>query len=146
MRTYKKSPIAILEEASTYEYQEGRERFLSENMRTSIEVILALVFNENITFPDYSDIKWKPNPGKVGIVDTKLDREARKLYIYTEQFTTIDINRKKAKLVQLLQALHVDEAKFLLEYVFQKRLPWRKIPKNFVEKKYPHLLENKFLF
>lgn len=146
MRTYKKSPITILEEASTYELQTARENFLSENMRPSIQVILSLVFNEHITFPDYSDIKWKPNPGKVGIVDTNLDKESRKLYIYTQEFDKIDLNRKKAKLVQLLQGLHIDEANFLLEYVFQKKLPWRKIPKNFIEKKYPRLLEKNFLF
>lgn len=141
----RKLVLEVLEEAAEIHLQDKREEFLKQYMCPAIEIIFGMVFNDNITFPDYSEVKYKPNPGKVGCTDSNLNKEAKKLYIYTDQYEKIPLERKKAKLIQLLQAIHKDEAEFLMEYLLKKQLPWRKLPKNFVEKKYPHVLEESFV-
>ena len=113
--------------------------FMKAHMRPSIRVLLACVYNPNITFPDYSDVKWKPLRNERGITDTNLDKEARKIYIFANG-PNLSLERKKAKLIQMLEGMHVDDADLFYNWILQKKLPYSKISTSFITKNFPEIL------
>lgn len=135
---YMQSPSEILSEANEITNATERANFLRPKLRLSLQVLLAAVFNPSITFPDYSDVTYKESAaarGEKGIVDTNLDRECRRLYIFTEQ-SQLPLSKKKAKLSMLFESLHSEEVT-LLKQVMTKNIPYKKINKKFMEANFP---------
>ena len=136
---YLKPPGEIFNLANEITSVQERAEFLRANLRPSIRVLLACVYNPNITFPDYSDIKWKPLRNERGITDTNLDRECRKIYIFANG-PNLTLERKKAKLIQMLEGMHVDDADLFYNWILQKKLPYSKISTSFITKNFPEIL------
>jgi hypothetical protein len=139
--SYLKSPVEILQQANDIENVKERADFLRPHMRPVMRVLLACVYNENIKFPDYSDVKYKVLKNPRGIVDTTLDHEARRLYIFTDS-AQLPLQRKKAKLIQILEGLHEEESNLLFNYIVKKKLPWSKITHSFITKSFPEILNS----
>jgi hypothetical protein len=134
------SPFEILKEANNIDSVKERVEFLQENMRPSLAAILACVFNPKITFPDYSiDIEYKVLKNAKGIVDVNFDRICRKLYIF-EEATKVRYERRKALLIQFLEGMHEEDSNFLFKFILQKKLPFNRISKSFIEKNLPGIL------
>jgi hypothetical protein len=135
---YMNSPHEILDEANTLSDQNARAEFLRGKLRPSLQILLAAVFNPDVIFPDYSDVTYKESQaarGLKGIVDSNLDKECRRLYIFSNA-SPLSIDKKKAKLSLLFEALHQEEVK-LLKDVLNKKLPYGKINKKFMEANFP---------
>jgi len=137
---YVKPPGEILAEANEISTVGERAEFMKANIRPSIRVLLACVYNPNITFPDYSDVKWKPLRNERGITDTNLDKEARKIYIFANG-VALPLERKKAKLIQMLEGMHVDDADLLFNWILKKKLPYSKISNSFISKVFPEIFQ-----
>lgn len=135
---YLKPPGEILAIANEIKTVEERIAFLRANMRPALRVLLACVYNPNISFPDYSDVKWKPLKNERGITDTNLDKEARKIYIFANG-VDIPLQRKKAKLIQTLEGMHIDDSDLLFNWVLKKKLPYSKISNSFISKGFPEI-------
>jgi len=135
---YLRPPGEILAEANNIDTVKERADFLRANLRPVLRVLLACVFNPNITFPDYSDVKWKPLQNPRGITDTNLDKECRRIYILANDIN-IPVERKKAKLIQMLEGMHVDDSDLLFNYVLKKKLPYSKITNSFMTKSFPEI-------
>lgn len=135
---YMKSPAEILKEANEFADQTARAEFLRAKLRPSLQILLAAVFNPAISFPDYSDVTYKQSAaalGSKGIVDTNLDRECRRLYIFSDA-SSLPLNKKKAKMSLLFESLHQEEV-LLLQQVLIKKLQYNKISKKFMEAYFP---------
>ena len=135
---YMKSPVEILKEANEIADQTARAEFLRGKFRPSLQILLAAVFNPAISFPDYSDVRYKHSAaaaGPKGIVDTNLDRECRRLYIFSDA-SRLPLNKKKAKMSLLFESLHQEEV-LLLQQVLIKKLQYNKISKKFMEANFP---------
>ncbi|MEI7674730.1 MAG: hypothetical protein WCI60_03280 [bacterium] len=133
-----KSPVEILKEANEFADQTARAEFLRGKLRPSLQILLAAVFNPAISFPDYSDVTYKQSAaaqGPKGIVDTNLDRECRRLYIFSDA-SSLPLNKKKAKMSLLFESLHQEEV-ILLQQVLIKKLQYNKINKKFMEANFP---------
>lgn len=133
---YIKSVYDILKEANEMPDLAMRAEFLKRNMRPAVVNILACVFNPKITFPDYSNVKYKVLKNPVGLTDTNIDHEFRRFYILTEQ-NNVPMNRKTAKLIQMLEGMHETESDLLFNYVVKKKLPFSKISNNLIIKYFP---------
>ena len=135
---YMSSPHKILDEANALSDQNARAEFLRGKLRPSLQILLAAVFNPDVSFPDYSDVTYKKSQaarGLKGIVDSNLDKECRRLYIFSNA-SPLSIDKKKSKLSLLFEALHQEEVK-LLKDVLNKKLPYGKINKKFMEANFP---------
>ena len=142
---YMKSLTEILGEANEITNATERANYLRGHLtRPALQIILAATFNPAITFPDYSDVTYKESAaaiGEKGIVDTNLDKECRRLYIFTEQ-SSIPLQKKKHKLSLLFESLHSEEVK-LLKQIFSKKIPYGKINKKFMEGNFPGVFTKK---
>jgi len=135
---YMSSPAEILKEANEILDQVHRAEYLRGKLRPSLQILLAAVFNPDVIFPDYSDVTYKESQaarGLKGIVDSNLDKECRRLYIFSNA-SPLSIDKKKAKLSLLFEALHQEEVK-LLKDVLNKKLSYGKINKKFMEANFP---------
>ena len=135
---YMNSPHEILNEANALSDQNARAEYLRGKLRPSLQILLAAVFNPDVIFPDYSDVTYKESQaarGLKGIVDSNLDKECRRLYIFSNA-SPLSIDKKKAKLSLLFEALHQEEVK-LLKDVLNKKLSYGKINKKFMEANFP---------
>lgn len=136
---YLKPPSQILEEANNITSVADRSNFLRANLRPGLRVLLACVYNPNISFPDYSDLKYKVLNNERGITDTNLDKEARRIYIFANG-VTVPLERKRAKLIQMLEGMHKEDSDFLFNWVLKKKLPYSKISQSFISKNFPEIL------
>lgn len=139
---YMLPPGEILQAANDIDTVKERGEYLRANMRPAMLVILACVFNPNITFPDYSDVKWKPLKNQRGITDTNLDKECRRLYIFASDIN-LPLERKKVKLIQMLEGMHMDDADLLFNWILKKKLPYSKITNSFITKTFPEIFKTK---
>lgn len=140
--SYIKTPSDVFAECDQITSTTSRAEVLKANLRPAIRILLSAVFNESITFPDYSDVQYKVLKNARGIVDTSLDREAARLYIFAND-CQIPLERKKAKLIQLLEGLHQEESDLLFNYILKKKLPYSKISKSFISKNFPEVMQAK---
>lgn len=141
---YMNSPHEILKEANEILDQVHRAEYLRGKLRPSLQILLAAVFNPDVTFPDYSDVTYKESQsarGLKGIVDSNLDKECRRLYIFSNA-SALSIDKKKAKLSLLFESLHKEEVE-LLKDVLKKKLSYSKINKKFMEAKFPGVFTKK---
>jgi len=135
---YVKPPSEIFAEANLIDTVKERAEFLRAHMRPSIRILLACVFNPKIVFPDFSDVKWKRLNNQRGITDTNIDKECRRIYVLCDE-VNIPFERKKAKLIQMLEGMHVDDSELLFNWILKKKLPASKITSSFIIKSFPEL-------
>lgn len=137
---YQKPVQQILEEANNIESSEERAEFMKSNMRLSVAKVLAIFHNESIEFEKFKDIKYSTKQNKPGISDSTLEHEMKRLYIFQKSHA-LDLDRKRTKLIQILESMHNGESDFVYNNLIQKKNPYKNLNKNFVKKYFPKILE-----
>ena len=115
VKTYTPSLAEVLTKVNNAYTQDKKIAILKENDSEALRAIIKSSFDPNIQWvmPE-GDVPYKPNDVPEGTEHTRLNQEYRQLWHYikgadakTPQF------RKEQMFVQLLEGLHIDEAKVL---------------------------------
>ena len=115
VKTYTPSLAEVLTKVNNAKTKDKKIAILKENDSEALRAIIKSSFDPNIQWvmPD-GDVPYKPNDVPEGTEHTRLNQEYRQLWHYikgadakTPQF------RKEQMFVQLLEGLHVDEAKVI---------------------------------
>ena len=115
VKTYTPSLAEVLTKVNNAKTKDKKIAILKENDSEALRAIIKSSFDPNIQWvmPE-GDVPNKPNDVPEGTEHTRLNQEYRQLWHYikgadakTPQF------RKEQMFVQLLEGLHVDEAKVI---------------------------------
>ena len=115
VKTYTPSLAEVLTKVNNAKTKDKKIAILKENDSEALRAIIKSSFDPNIQWvmPE-GDVPYKPNDVPEGTEHTRLNQEYRQLWHYikgadakTPQF------RKEQMFVQLLEGLHIDEAKVL---------------------------------
>ena len=115
VKTYTPSLAEVLTKVNNAKTKDKKIAILKENDSEALRAIIKSSFDPNIQWvmPE-GDVPYKPNDVPEGTEHTRLNQEYRQLWHYikgadakTPQF------RKEQMFVQLLEGLHVDEAKVI---------------------------------
>jgi hypothetical protein len=136
---YQKPIPEVLRLANEIENPEERAKFLKIHMRESLYKVLACFHNESIEFEKFRDITYSTKHNKSGISDSTLDHEIKRLYIFTKNHALAP-ERKKQKLVQILESMYNEESDLVYNSIIKKSNPYKNINKNFIKKYFPQVL------
>ena len=115
VKTYTPSIAEVLTKVNNAKTKDKKIAILKDNDSEALRAIIKSSFDPNIQWvmPE-GDVPYKPNEVPEGTEHTRLNQEYRQLWHYikgadakTPQF------RKEQMFVQLLEGLHVDEAKVI---------------------------------
>lgn len=137
---FQKPVQKILEEADAIKDSDERAEYMKKNMRMGVAKILAIFHNENITFQKFKNVQYTTKQNKPGISDSTLDHEIKRLYIFQENHK-LDPDRKRVKLIQILESMHSAESDFVYNNLIQKKNPYKNLNKNFIKKYFPKILD-----
>jgi hypothetical protein len=137
---FQKPAQKILEEADKIQNSEERAEYMKKNMRPAVAKVLAIFHNENIEFEKFKNVIYNTKHNKAGISDSTLDHEIKRLYIFQKK-SPLDPDRKKVKLIQILESMHAEESDFVFNNLIQKKNPFKNLNKNFIKKYFPKILE-----
>jgi len=132
----------LFEKADFIDDPEERAVFMRANMRESVKKILASFHNPEIEFYYPKGLEFKSNRNKLGVSDTTLDLETKRLYMF-QKSNVLEEKRKKAKLIQLLESIAPEESTLLYNSILTKKNPYKNLNKNFIKKYFPEILELK---
>jgi hypothetical protein len=134
----KKPLIEVLETANGIKDAEDRASFLRLHMRETIKKVLASIHNPAIKFDSFA-VNYSTRNNKIGIADTTLENELKRLYIF-ETACPLALKRKETRLIQILEGLYNEEADLLFMYILNKLNPYDNINKSFLKKYFPDIL------
>lgn len=137
---FQKPVQKILEEANNIQDSEERALYLKKNMRDGVAKCLAIFHNESIEFERFKNVVYNTKHNKAGISDSTLDHEIKRLYIFQKK-SPLDPERKKIKLIQILESMHSEESDFTYQNLILQRNPYKNLNKNFIKKYFPKILE-----
>jgi len=115
VKTYTPSLAEVLTKVNNAKTKDKKIKILKENDSPALRAIIKSSFDPNIQWvmPE-GDVPFKPNDVPEGTEHTRLNQEYRQLWHYikgadakTPQY------RKEQMFVQMLEGLHVDEAKVI---------------------------------
>jgi hypothetical protein len=138
---YKKPIPEVLRLANEIEDAEERAKFLNINMREGLVKVLACFHNDSIVFTKFKDIKYSTKHNKAGISDSNLDHEIKRMYIFTKS-NPVSEERKKQKLIQILESMYSEESDLVYNYLILKKNPYKNLNKNFIKKYFPQVLDH----
>ena len=135
----KMSVYQILKKADELESLQERKAFLLQNDSPAIHTILKCVYDPNI--------KFLLPKGKAPYKPTEFDRqegrlysEMRKMYLFIEGGNPNLTQIKREQIfIDLLESIDRQDAELLVA-VKDKKLPFKNITRNLVEKTYPGLI------
>ncbi len=123
MRT--KSIPEILKECEKLESSDDRVKYLKNNDTKTLRQVMYSAFHPDVDFvfpatrPDFT-----VNPGPVGVCETHLYREAKKIKYFIKNFT--NPNTKSYKLentfIEMLESVHETESELLLQICVDRNL------------------------
>ena len=136
---YQKPIPEVLKIADEIQNPEERAEFLTKNMRDSLRKVLACFHNPDIEFERFKDIKYSTKHNKAGISDSTLDHEMKRLYLFQKDHVLTE-ERKRNKLIQILESMYDAESDLVVNYIIPKKNPYKNINKNFIKKFFPQIL------
>lgn len=136
---YQKPIPEVLKIADEMENAEERALFLQKNMRDSLTKVLACFHNPDIEFEKFKDLKFSTKHNKAGISDSTLDHEMKRLYLFQKSHELSE-ERKRTKLIQILESMYDAESDLVANFLLQKKNPYKNINKNFIKKYFPQIL------
>lgn len=137
---FQKPIIKILQEANAIVNQDERAEYLKKNMRVNLAKVLAVLHNDSIEFSKFKDVKYNNKHNVAGISDSTLDHEIKRLYIFKKD-NPLSEEKKKVKLIQILESMYSEESEFVLNNLITKTNPFKNINKNFIKKYFPKILD-----
>ena len=138
---YQKPIPDVLRLANEIEEPEDRAKFLKVHMREAIFKVLACFHNDSIEFGKFKDIKYSTKHNKSGISDSTLDHEMKRMYMFTKD-NALPEERKRVKLIQILESMYAEESDLVYEHIIQKKNPYKNLNKNFIKKFFPQVLSH----
>jgi hypothetical protein len=136
---YQKAIPEVLRLANEIEDPEERAKFLRIHMREPLFKVLACFHNEAIEFDRFKDVKYTTKHNKAGISDSTLDHEMKRIYIFTKD-NALPTERKRQKLIQILESMYAEESDLVYNHLIQKKNPYKNLNKNFIKKYFPQVL------
>ncbi len=123
MRT--KSIPEILKECEKLESSEERVKYLKNNDTKTLRQVIYSAFHPDIDFvfpttrPDFT-----VNPGPVGVCESHLYREAKKIKYFIKNFTSSGTKMYKLEnvFIEMLESLHETESELLLQICVDRNL------------------------
>ena len=123
MRT--KSIPEILKECEKLESSEERVKYLKNNDTKTLRQVIYSAFHPDIDFvfpttrPDFT-----VNPGPVGVCESHLYREAKKIKYFIKNFTSSGTKMYKLEniFIEMLESLHETESELLLQICVDRKL------------------------
>ena len=123
MRT--KSIPEILKECEKLESSEERVKYLKNNDTKTLRQVIYSAFHPDIEFvfpttrPDFT-----VNPGPVGVCESHLYREAKKIKYFIKNFTSSGTKMYKLEniFIEMLESLHETESELLLQICVDRNL------------------------
>ena len=138
---YTKPIPEVLKLANEIEEPEDRAKFLKVHMREAIFKVLACFHNDSIEFGKFKDIKYSTKHNKSGISDSTLDHEMKRMYMFTTA-VALPEERKRVKLIQILESMCAEESSLAYDCIIQKKNPYKNLNKNFIKKFFPQVLSH----
>jgi hypothetical protein len=131
----------ILEQASKMKKDQERIAWLKHNNSVVLETVLRGAFDSSIKWqlPE-GDPPYKPND----LVDqqNQLYNECRKMYLFIEGGSpNLKQTRRESLFIELLETIDSKDAQLLLS-VKNKKLPYKNITPELVNKAFPGILSN----
>lgn len=135
----KMSVYEILKKADELENLQERKAFLLQHDTPAVQTILRCVYDPNI--------KFLLPKGKAPYKPTEFDRqegrlysEIRKMYLFIEGGNpNLSQVKREQIFIELLESIDRNDAELLVA-VKDKKLPFKNITRNLVEKTYPGLI------
>ena len=137
-----KSIPEILKECEELVSSDDRVKYLKNNDSRTLRQVIYSAFHPDVDFvfpttrPDFT-----VNPGPVGVCESHLYREAKKIKYFIKNFT--NPNTKVYKLenifIQMLEALHETESELLLQICVDRNLQ-TKLKYEEVQRAFPDML------
>lgn len=135
----KMSVYEILKKADELESLQDRKAFLLQHDTPAIHTILKCVYDPNV--------KFLLPKGKAPYKPTEFDRqegrlysEIRKMYLFVEGGNpNLSQVKREQIFIELLESIDRNDAELLVA-VKDKKLPFKNITRNLVEKTYPGLI------
>ena len=125
----------VLEEVSQANTEEQKISILRKNYSPALEDVFQWAYNPNIQLFTNKIPPFTPDLSPDGLSLTSLNSEHKRFNMFLKE-SRITEERKTILLIQMLEALGVNEAK-VLEYIVTKNIP--SVSKELVEKAYPNL-------
>lgn len=117
---------------------DDKKKILLQNKTPALLTIIRYGLDSRIQF-DTEIPLYKPDSSPVGLSYGSLQKEYRRLYIFTKIYRNVNINRKKMILAQILESISPSEAK-LLESVLLKKFSLKDVDNNFLNSVFPELM------
>jgi len=136
---YQKPIPEVLRLANEIEDPEERAKFLRIHMREPLFKVLACFHNDAIEFDRFKDVVYATKHNKAGISDSTLDHEMKRIYIFTKD-NALTTERKRQKLIQILESMYAEESDLVYNHLIQKKNPYKNLNKNFIKKYFPQVL------
>ena len=131
----------ILQKVSSAKTKKEKVELLQEYNNNGLRAILIINFDESLKFllPE-GEVPFTPNDAPAGTEHTRLDSEYRGLYRYFKGGDSSLKGMKREQLfVQLLEGLHVDEAKMLVSACNKDLQAKYRITKQVVSEAFPSI-------
>lgn len=139
MRT--KTIPEILKECEQLSSKE-RTSFLKKNDSATLRQILYTAFHPNveIILPNVRP-EYKKNPGPIGVCESHLYRESKKLKYFIKQFSYpgTKIYKLENTFIEILESLHETESELLLQICIDRKLK-TKLKYDEIQKAFPEML------
>lgn len=117
---------------------DDKKKILLQNKTPALLTILRYGLDNRIQF-DTEIPTYKPDSSPIGLSYGSLQKEYRRLYIFTRIYRNVNINRKKMILAQILESISPSEAK-LLESVLTKKFSLKDVDNVFLNSVFPELM------
>lgn len=129
----------VLKRANDLENLQERKAFLLEHDSPAIQTILRCVFDDNIKFL-LPKGKAPYKPTEFDNQESRLYSEMRKMYLFVEGGNPNLAQVKREQIfIELLETIDRQDAELLVA-VKDKKLPYKNITRNLIEKTYPGLI------
>lgn len=123
----------VFQEVSQASTEEQKVSLLRKHYSPAMEDVIQWAYNSNITLFTTEIPPYTPDQSPDGLALTSLYSEHKRFYMFLND-TRINSDRKTILLIQMLEALSLNEAK-ILEGIIKRNIP--SVSKSLAEKAYP---------
>ncbi len=136
----KLSVANVLKKADELENLQERKKFILENNSVALQSVLKCFFDPRIKFL-LPKGKAPYKPTEFDRLEGRLYSEVRKFYLFIEGGSPNLAQLKREQLfIDLLESIDKDDAELLVS-MKDKKMPFKGITKNLVERTFPGLIE-----
>ncbi|MCX8008400.1 MAG: hypothetical protein N3A54_01715 [Patescibacteria group bacterium] len=133
--------LEILNKANSIEDDDKRAEYLKPYMLYPLEVTLASFHNDNVKYDSFRKLNYKRGkPFGSNLLDSSIEVQVRKLYIFRNDYTIVPYEKKKEVLIKTLESMSAEEQDLYLN-IIRKNNVYKNLGKVFVKHYFPHILK-----